>query len=137
EGVTTVIDTGVHKVLRFDPETAVDHLVVERISQDSADQRAGRAGRTAPGRAIRLWSDRDILRAHREPEIHRVDLASTLLDIIGWGGDPRTCEWFERPPEYRIDAALALLERLDADETLRKLPLHPRLARVLVNAHGA
>lgn len=137
EGVTTVIDTGVHKVLRFDPETAVDHLVVERISQDSADQRAGRAGRTAPGRAIRMWSDRDMLRPHREPEIHRVDLASTLLDIIGWGGDPRTFEWFERPPEYRIDAALALLERLDADETLRKLPLHPRLARVLVNAHGA
>jgi ATP-dependent helicase HrpB len=137
EGVTTVIDTGLHKVMRFDQETAVDHLMVERISQDSADQRAGRAGRTAPGRAIRMWSDRDVLRPHREPEIRRVDLASTLLDIIGWGGDPRTFEWFERPPEYRIEAGLALLERLDASEALRRLPLHPRLARVLINAHGA
>jgi ATP-dependent helicase HrpB len=137
DGVTTVIDSGLHKVMRFDQETAVDHLVVERISQDSADQRAGRAGRTAPGRAIRMWSKRDVLRPHREPEIRRVDLASTLLDIIGWGGDPRTFEWFERPPEYRIDAGLALLERLNADESLRRLPLHPRLARVLVDAHGS
>jgi HrpA-like RNA helicase len=137
EGVTTVIDTGLHKTLRFDPETAVDHLVTERISLDSADQRAGRAGRTAPGRAIRLWSERDILRPHREPEIRRIDLASALLDIIGWGGDPRTFEWFERPPDYRIDAGLDLLEQLRADETMRRLPVHPRIARVLIDAHGA
>ena len=137
EGVNTVIDTGQHKVSRFDPETAVDHLVLERISRDSADQRAGRAGRTAPGRAIRLWDERDILRPHREPEIRRVDLAPPLLDIIGWGGDPRTFEWFERPPDERIEAGLALLEQLRADETLRALPLHPRLARVLIDAHGA
>ncbi|HSP32908.1 MAG TPA: helicase-related protein, partial [Thermoanaerobaculia bacterium] len=137
EGVTTVIDTGLQKMLRFDPETAVDHLVAERISLDSADQRAGRAGRTAPGRAIRLWDARDILRPHREPEIRRIDLASALLDIIGWGGDPKTFDWFERPPEHRIDAGLALLEQLRADETLRRLPLHPRLARVLIDARGA
>lgn len=137
EGVTTVVDTGLHKVLRFDAETAVDHLVTERISRDAADQRAGRAGRTSPGRAIRLWDERDILRPHREPEIRRVDLAATLLDIIGWGGDPRTFDWFERPPDNRIDAGLALLQQIHADAMLREFPMHPRLARVLVDAHGA
>lgn len=136
EGVTTVVDAGLQKVLRFDPETAVDHLVVERISRDSADQRAGRAGRTSPGRAVRLWDERDILRPHREPEIRRVDLAAPVLDIIGWGGDPRTFEWFERPPEERIEAAIALLNQIGADARLRAVPLHPRLARVLLNAHG-
>ena len=116
EGVTDVIDSGVHKVLRFDPDTAVDHLVVERIAGDSAEQRAGRAGRTQPGRAIRLWDSRDILRPHREPDIHRVDLAPSLLDIIAWGGDPRTFAWFERPNEERIEAGLELLLELGAIE---------------------
>ena len=136
EGVNTVIDAGLQKVLRFDPETAVDHLETERISLDSADQRAGRAGRTAPGRAIRLWDERDILRPHREPEIRRVDLAAPILDIMSWGGDARTFEWFERPPDYRIDAAIALLEQIGADAQLRAVPLHPRLARVLLDARG-
>src|SRR6266516_2547896 len=79
DGVTEVIDSGRHKVMRFDPETAVDHLVLERISLDSAEQRAGRAGRTAPGRCTRLWDERDILRPHREPEVRRVDLAGPVL----------------------------------------------------------
>src|SRR5436190_205457 len=112
EGVRTVIDTGTHKVLRFDPETAIDHLVLERISADSATQRAGRAGRTAPGRAIRMWDERDILRPHREPEVQRIDLAPAVLDILAWDGDPKTFEWFERPPEDRIDAAIALVIQL-------------------------
>jgi ATP-dependent helicase HrpB len=137
EGVTDVIDSGVHKVLRFDPETAVDHLVVERIAADSAAQRAGRAGRTREGRAVRLWDSRDILRPHREPDVSRVDLAPPLLDILAWGGDPRTFAWFERPPDDRIDAGLALLEALHANESLRTLPLHPRLARIVIDAHGA
>jgi ATP-dependent RNA helicase HrpB len=140
EGVTDVIDSGVHKVLRFDPETAVDHLVVERIAADSAEQRTGRAGRTRAGRAVRLWDSRDILRPHREPDVRRVDLAPPLLDILSWGGDPRTFAWFERPPDDRIDAGLALLDALhaaDSQEQLRALPLHPRLARIVIDAHGA
>jgi ATP-dependent helicase HrpB len=146
EGVTDVIDSGQQKVLRFDPGTAVDHLEVERIALDSAEQRAGRAGRTAPGRATRLWDAREILRPHREPEVRRVDLAATVLDVIAWGGDPRTFEWFDPPPGERIDAALGLLERLGAvsgrkltplGERLRAFPLHPRLARALLAAHGA
>ncbi|HEX7150680.1 MAG TPA: ATP-dependent helicase C-terminal domain-containing protein [Thermoanaerobaculia bacterium] len=146
EGVTDVIDAGLHKVLRYDAETAVDHLQTELISLDSAEQRAGRAGRTAPGRATRLWDERTILRPHREPEVRRVDLASTALDIIAWGGDPRTFAWFERPPEQRIESALELLAQLGAiegtkltplGEQIRRFPLHPRLARVLVEARGA
>lgn len=150
EGVTDVIDSGLHKVLRFDPETAIDHLVLERIARDSADQRAGRAGRTGPGRATRLWSERDILRPQREPEVRRVDLASTLLDVIAWGGDPRTFPWFERPPEERIEAGLELLRMSGAiewsvsrkpaltpiGEEIRRFPLHPRLARLVVEAEG-
>jgi ATP-dependent helicase HrpB len=146
EGVTDVIDAGLHKVLRFDPDTAVDHLVAERIAADSAEQRAGRAGRTQPGRAIRLWDARDILRPHREPDIRRVDLAPSLLDIVAWGGDPRTFDWFERPDESRIEAGMELLTHLGAIDngrltsagiTLRSLPLHPRLGRILIDAHGA
>jgi ATP-dependent helicase HrpB len=145
EGVTDVIDGGLHKVLRFDPASGVDHLVTERISIDSADQRAGRAGRTAPGRAIRLWDARDILRPHREPEIRRVDLASAVLDLIAWGGDPRTFDWFETPPPDRLEAALDLLTHLGAIEAMkltklgdeiRRYPLHPRLARLIIAANG-
>jgi len=139
EGVTDVIDSGLHKVLRFDSETAIDHLQTEHISQDSADQRAGRAGRTAPGRALRLWDERLMLRPHREPEVRRVDLASAVLDILAWGGDPKTFAWFERPPEPRIDAAIELLRRLGTDDRdlLRRIPLHPRLARVLIDGGEA
>jgi ATP-dependent helicase HrpB len=146
EGVSDVIDSGLHKVLRFDAETAVDHLVTEQISRDSADQRAGRAGRTGPGRATRLWDERMLLRPQREPEIRRVDLASTVLGIVAWGGDPLTFDWFEKPPQARVDAALELLRRLGAieqrrltplGERLRNFPLHPRLARVLIDANGA
>lgn len=142
DGVTDVIDSGLQKVLRFDPETAVDHLVREQISRDSADQRAGRAGRTGPGRAMRLWDERQILRPHREPEVQRVDLASPVLDIMAWGGDARSFEWYERPPDHRIDAAIELLRRLGASdaksaEALRRMPLHPRLARVLLDGGAA
>ncbi|HEX8617456.1 MAG TPA: helicase-related protein, partial [Thermoanaerobaculia bacterium] len=160
EGVTDVIDSGIQKLLRFDVETAVDHLISEQISLDSADQRAGRAGRTGPGRATRLWDERTILRPHREPEVRRVDLASTVLDIIAWGGDPLTFNWYERPPEHRIVSALQLLRRLGAieggatarvipsavsrrvrmtplGEQLRRLPLHPRIARVLLDGGEA
>jgi ATP-dependent RNA helicase HrpB len=146
DGVSDVIDSGLHKVLRYDNETAVDHLVTEQITGDSAEQRAGRAGRLGPGRATRLWDPRALLRPHREPEIRRVDLASAALDIIAWGGDPQSFEWFERPQEDRITSAIALLEQIGAiahrkltplGEQMRELPLHPRLARMLIAAHGA
>jgi ATP-dependent helicase HrpB len=178
-GVTAVVDSGLHKVARYDADRGIDSLETERITADAADQRAGRAGRLAPGVVRRLWDARDRLRPHREPEIHRVDLAGTALDVIAWGGDPRTLEWFEKPRHDDLEAALTLLERLglievrgpgpagvrrpgpcgpgiddqagpngpalhgaaprltEIGEQVRRLPLHPRLARMLVAANGA
>jgi ATP-dependent helicase HrpB len=145
-GVTAVVDSGLHKVARYDAARAIDSLELERITEDAADQRAGRAGREAPGLVRRLWDARDRLRPRREPEIHRVDLSATVLDVIAWGGDPRRFEWFEPPREDAVDAALALLDRLGAlrdgrltaiGEQIQRLPLHPRLARMLVAAGGA
>ena len=141
--VTAVVDTGLHKVARYDAERGIDSLETERITGDAADQRAGRAGRVAPGVVLRLWDPRDRLRPHREPDIRRIDLAGTALDIVAWGGDPRTLEWFEAPPAGAIDRALALLVRLGMvelrhagdvtrltaiGEQVRRVPLHPRLA---------
>src|SRR5512139_3083500 len=133
EGVTDVIDTGLHKVLRYDPSRALDRLELERIPADSAEQRAGRAGRTGPGRVLRLWDERDRLRPRREPEIERVDLARPLLEVLAWGGDPAAFEWFEAPPADRLEAASTLLERLGAVSgrrltpegvAMHRLPLH-------------
>jgi ATP-dependent helicase HrpB len=145
-GVTAVVDTGLHKVARYDADRAIDSLDLERITMDAADQRAGRAGRESAGSVRRLWDARDRLRPHREPEIHRIDLSAAALDVIAWGGDPRRLEWFERPSDAAIDAALSLLERLgliqnnaltEAGEQARTLPLHPRLARMVVAAGGS
>jgi ATP-dependent helicase HrpB len=145
DGVDLVIDSGLQKVPRYDAGKALDRLETERISRDSADQRSGRAGRTGPGRALRLWDARDRLAEHREAEIHRVDLSGPVLEILAWGGDPLTFEWFEAPPEDALRAALLLLRRLGAvegrrltriGERMRRLRIHPRLARVL-EASGA
>ncbi len=163
-GVTAVVDTGLHKVARYDAERGLDSLETERITADAADQRAGRAGRVGPGLVRRLWDARDRLRPHREPEIRRIDLSSPALDVIAWGGDPHTFEWFERPQERALDAALALLARLELiraeraenaegsdraggvarnwklteiGERVHQLPLHPRLARMMVVAGGS
>ncbi|HEX6736844.1 MAG TPA: ATP-dependent helicase C-terminal domain-containing protein, partial [Vicinamibacteria bacterium] len=146
DGVSDVIDGGQHKVLRYDAARGFDRLSTERIGRDSAEQRAGRAGRTGPGRALRLWDPRETLAPLREPEIARVDLSGPLLELIAWGGDPRSFEWLEAPPAEAVEAALTLLERLGAlagrrltaaGEAMRRLPLPPRLARVLVAAGGA
>jgi ATP-dependent helicase HrpB len=148
-GVSVVIDTGEVKVARYDAERGVDSLSLERVTQDSADQRAGRAARLGPGLVRRLWPAADRLRPHREPEITRVDLAASLLDLIAWGADPLTFEWFEPPPTDRIEAALRLLLRLGAIDRitaprltalgrqLARISLHPRLARILLDGHGA
>ena len=156
-GVAAVVDTGLHKVARYDPERAIDSLDTERISQDSADQRSGRAARLGPGTAWRLWHPWDRLRAHREPDIMRIDLAGPVLDVLVWGGDPRTFEWFERPHREAIEHAVELLAQLgavtatrptstaagnapavtDLGRRMQRLPLTPRLARILIEADGA
>ncbi len=145
-GVTAVVDTGLQKVARYDADRGIDSLETERVAADAADQRAGRAGREAPGVVRRLWDARDRLRPHREPDVARVDLAGPALDVFAWGGDPRTLDWFEAPPAGSLDRAIALLERLGLvqggkltshGEQVRRLPLHPRLGRMLVAARGA
>ena len=143
--VTAVVDSGVHKVARYDAARGIDSLQIERITQDAADQRAGRAGRIGPGIVTRLWDGRDRLRPHREPEIHRIDLSATMLHVIAWGGDPASMEWFDPPRQEALDAAIALVLRLgavrdgkltDLGREIQRLPLHPRLARMLVAGQG-
>ena len=143
--VSAVADTGWQKVSRYDPDRGIDSLELERIPADAADQRAGRAGRLGPGRVRRLWDRADRLRPHRDAEIHRVDLSDAVLDIMTWGGDPFTFEWFDAPARDRLDAAVSLLQQLGAirdgritpiGARMERLPLHPRLARMLVEGGG-
>ena len=161
-GVSAVIDTGLVKVARYDVARGVDSLTTERVTQDSADQRAGRAARLGPGVVRRLWDARDRLRPHREPEIMRVDLSGPLLELLAWGGNPYTFEWFEAPPADRVAAAIDLLAQLGAlaaagapvsrgsrispgaaptltplGRRLQRVPLHPRVARILLDAGGS
>lgn len=147
DGVTTVIDTGLARAPRFDPAIGLERLERVRISRASADQRAGRAGRTRPGRCHRLWTESENrgLLPYDAPEITRVDLTRAVLDVRAWGVDPRTFGWFEPPPRAAIDAAEQLLRSLGAlddrgvtplGETLLALPVHPRLGRVIIAGHA-
>ena len=145
-GVTTVIDAGWVKRSRLDASTGLDRLVQERVSVASADQRAGRAGRLRPGRCLRLWTEREhrTLDAHEAPEVARVDLAGAVLQVLRWGAEPTRFSWFEPPPAQALERALATLAELGAvdgsgltpeGEQLGRLPVHPRLGRLLVEAH--
>jgi ATP-dependent helicase HrpB len=142
EGVRWVIDAGLARVPEFDPRRALDRLELKRISKASAKQRAGRAGRTAPGRCIRLWSAKEdaALDEFELPEIKRVDLCSAVLDLHAWGKPrPEDFGWFEAPPPAALAAAGSLLELLGAfdakiGKSLARLPLHPRLGRLLLAA---
>ena len=146
-GVSAVVDTGLVKVARYDAERGIDSLTLERVTTDSADQRAGRAARQGPGIVRRLWDARARLRPHRDAEIARVDLAGPVLDVLAWGASPLSFEWFEPPSDDRVQAALRLLERLGAIDKeahistlgrqLQRIPLHPRLARILIDGRGA
>ena len=150
DGVTTVIDAGLARVPFFDPDRGLDRLDLVPISRASAEQRAGRAGRTAAGRCVRLWSAREQLArpAFESPEVMRVDLCATVLTLAAWGQtDPRRFGWFQSPPESSLVAAEELLRMLGAvgpggrmaavGEQLRKLPVHPRLGRLLLAAGEA
>lgn len=150
DGVRTVIDAGQVRVPVYDAHRGMDRLELKRISRASATQRMGRAGRTAPGTCIRLWSaavDKNLEEFER-PEIERVDLCSALLSLHEFGkSDPRSFEWFEIPPEPSLAAAERLLLMLGAldqgkvteiGRRMLRLPVHPRLARLLLTAieHG-
>jgi ATP-dependent helicase HrpB len=144
-GVTAVIDSGAARIMRQDSSTGLNRLEVERISKASAAQRAGRAGRTAPGTCVRLWSESEQrgLADFDSPEIRRVDLSGAILELLAWGEpDPREFPWYEAPTEEAMTFALTLLHRLGAiDEQNRitplgkrmvQLPLQSRIARLLI-----
>ncbi|MBI3206527.1 MAG: ATP-dependent helicase HrpB [Myxococcales bacterium] len=146
DGVTGVVDSGLARVARHSPWTGLPRLEVAKVSRSSATQRAGRAGRTRPGRVIRLYTrgDFEARPEHDAPEIRRADLSEALLTLYGAGLDGfEAVAWLEPPPNAAKTAAETLLAGLCATrrstitEVGRRMlafPLHPRLARVVVEA---
>ncbi|HNQ90391.1 MAG TPA: ATP-dependent helicase HrpB [Verrucomicrobiota bacterium] len=115
DGVRLVIDSGLARVARYDPHRGINTLLIERISRASADQRAGRAGRTAPGRCIRLWAPDEARPAHDLPEVRRLDLAEVVLTLKAAGVvDLRRFRWLEPPSEIALEHAEELLADLGA-----------------------
>ena len=145
EGVTVVIDSGLARRPAFDPASGLSRVRTITTSRASADQRAGRAGRTAPGVAYRLWSESEHLRrrAWPDPEIAGADLAPLALELAAWGAPAGALRWLDPPPSGALAVAAALLAELgaladgrptDLGRRMLELPLHPRLARMLIEA---
>lgn len=146
EGIKIVIDTGFGKISRFDTRSGLTKLETVRISKDSADQRAGRAGRLSAGVCYRLWTKatHERLASHRIPEIMEADLASLVLDMAKWGvQDIRELTWLSPPPKASIAQAQEVLENIGATENgkitshgkeIHKLACHPRIAHMLLLA---
>ncbi len=147
EGVRVVVDAGLSREPRFDPGTGMSRLETVPVSQADAEQRCGRAGRTAPGVCYRLWSNAEhhALDAHPTPEIAQTDLTGFALDIARWGADdPDELRLLDPPPERHYRAAVDLLQELEALEgdgritdhgrQLAELPVHPRLGHAMVRA---
>jgi ATP-dependent helicase HrpB len=162
DGVTAVVDSGLARVARFDPHRGINTLLIERISAASADQRAGRAGRTAPGVCLRLWTEREhAQRAPQElPEVRRLDLSEVVLTLKASGiDDIAAFPWLERPEPRALERAETLLADLGAiappesaagEEEARpaagplritnvgrkmlRFPVHPRYARMFLAA---
>lgn len=147
-GITLVIDSGLARISRFDMRRGINTLFIESISKSSANQRAGRAGRTSPGNCIRLWSEfsHENRPQFDTPEIHRIDLSEIILGLLKCGfSDPNTFPWFENPGKPSIQKAVELLYNLGALDSQNNLTetgnemanyaLHPRFSRMLVEAN--
>jgi ATP-dependent helicase HrpB len=145
DGIRLVIDSGLARIPRYDAHRGINTLLVERISQSSADQRTGRAGRTAPGKCVRLWSKAEQAErpAQELPEIQRLDLSEVVLTLKATGIDDLTnFRWLEPPSEKALNHAEQLLLDLGAiapaiTELGRRMlafPVHPRYARMLLAA---
>ena len=144
EGVRAVVDSGLARIAADSPWTGLPSLEVKRISKASAQQRAGRAGRLGPGQVIRLFTAEDYHRRadHDEPEILRRELSQLCLQLETSGvHDPLSLDWLTTPPTAALNAAEQLLDRLRARGAeaakMARLPLHPRLARLLLDAEQA
>lgn len=146
EGVKVVVDSGFAKSNRFDPRSGLSKLELHRISQDSADQRSGRAGRLTAGHAYRLWNKgiQGQLQEFRTPELMEADLTGLVLDMLAWGkSDIREMTWLTPPPKGNLALAEKTLESLDAldqgaltdhGREIHALPCHPRIAHMLLYA---
>ncbi|HYM33531.1 MAG TPA: ATP-dependent helicase HrpB, partial [Candidatus Cybelea sp.] len=145
EGVRVVVDSGLSRSARYDPGSGLTELVTTRVSQASADQRRGRAGRTEPGVCYRLWSENETraLPSHGRPEILESDLTGLALALAEWGTpDPAALRWLDPPPAAAYAEAQELLRALNAldaggrittpGRALARLPLPPRLAHMVV-----
>ena len=148
-GVRIVVDAGLAHVPRHDLGTGMTRLTTVSTSRASADQRSGRAGRTEPGVAYRLWSklEHATRRAHLEAEITQVDLAGVSLELATWGSPVSDLRFIDQPPARALQQADELLRRLGALDAngrpttsgreMLALPLHPRLARMVIDAPDA
>lgn len=148
EGIKIVIDTGFGKISRFDPRSGLTKLETVRVSKDSADQRAGRAGRLSSGVCYRMWTKatHERMAEHRIPEIMEADLAALLLDMAQWGvNDINKLTWLSPPPKASLAQAKDVLENINALENgkitahgkeIYKLPCHPRIAHMLLSAES-
>ncbi|AZQ65351.1 ATP-dependent helicase HrpB [Flammeovirga pectinis] len=146
QGVTIVVDTGFTRTQQFDPNSGLSRLETVMVSKDAADQRAGRAGRLAPGVCYRMWSaaTNSRLDEQRIPEIEQADLASLVLDMAQWGIiNPAELSWVTPPPRGHVLQARETLEQLEALENnkitthgkaIHRLPCHPRISHMLLYA---
>ncbi len=147
EGVRVVIDAGLLRIPRFDPRSGLTRLETIKVTQDSAEQRRGRAGRMEPGVCYRLWTEQEhlTLAPRRPPEILEADLAPLVLDLAVWGtSNPLELSWLTAPPSGSVSQAKELLRRLGAldpadritphGRQMAELPLHPRLSHMLLKA---
>ena len=147
EGVRIVVDSGLARVPHYEPDVDLTRLETVRVSRASADQRRGRAGRTEPGVCLRLWDEPQTasLEGANRPEILAADLSGLVLELASWGvADPASLAFLDPPPHAALTEAKALLVALGAIDAagriteegraLRRLPLPPRLARMIVDA---
>lgn len=151
EGVRIVVDSGLARAPRFDTGTGMSRLTTVTTSRSSAEQRAGRAGRVAPGSCYRLWSkiEHGSRSAYPSPEITETDLAGLMLEVAAWGTPIEDLTWIDPPPSKAVRAARELLGELGAltpgpglqlsrvGEEMLGLPVHPRLARMIAAHPGS
>ena len=127
EGVRIVIDAGLARSPRFEPATGMSRLATSRLTQDAADQRAGRAGRLEPGLCFRLWPEQEVLFPQARPEILDADLAPLYLDTLAWGSDPAALPWLTPPPEAALQSAAETLLALEAARAIPDSGASPEL----------